>query len=443
METTSTHPRPGVLRRLLRFSLSLFRWFITLALMVTLLRDSTLPLGDQWTAVGVIVGSRQFDYVGWEIGALAAKVDSTLWGVHPFMSEVDRSAFVRAYMDDLARAHRLENQVAVVYADPDVADPEAESSALRAERDALRADLAARQTLAEATLEGQVSAVLVELGFGVAGQLVPPMAMRFTQVPNLLIVSPRDTIRFDVSINLYALPVDEQAALEARIDESQNVSSLIAPLGGIALYPAMILETTSIAYALEVFAHEWLHHYLYLFPLGLNYDFSGETRIINETTANLFGREVGRLVLERYYPDLVPPPPAPPDPNAPPPPTPDPNAPPPFDYGAEMNETRVTVDALLAEGQIEEAEAYMEERRQLFVSNGYVIRKLNQAFFAFYGGYQSGTPGEGGSDPIGPSVQAIRDASASIHDWIAVMRTIVTRDELLAAREGLTGAESP
>ncbi|MDL1900148.1 hypothetical protein FBR02_05195 [Anaerolineae bacterium CFX9] len=441
METT-VPPRPGFIRRLIRFTFRLLRWLVTLLLMVTLLRDSTLPLGDQWTAVGVMVGSRQFDYVGWEIGALAAKVDSTLWGVHPFMSEADRSAYVRAYMDDLARAHRLENQVAVVYANPEVADPEAESAALRAERDALRADLAARQTLAEAILEGQVSSVLVDLGFGVAGQLVPPMAMRFTQVPNLLIVSPRDAIRFDVSINLYAQPVDEQAALEARIDEAQNVSSLIVPLGGIALYPAMILETTSVAYALEVFAHEWLHHYLFLFPLGLFYDFAGETRIINETTANLFGREVGRLVLERYYPDLVPPPPAPRDPNAAPPPTPNPGTPPPFNYGAEMHETRVTVDALLAEGRIEEAEAYMEERRQVFVNNGYMIRKLNQAFFAFYGGYQSGTPGEGGSDPIGPAVQAIRDASASIHDWIVVMRSITTRDELLAVRDAMAGSHA-
>ncbi|MEO8396352.1 MAG: hypothetical protein ABI700_25390, partial [Chloroflexota bacterium] len=69
------------------------------------------------------------------------------------------------------------------------------------------------------------------------------------------------------------------------------------------------------------------------------------------------------------------------------------------------------------------------------VAHGYGIRKLNQAYFAFYGGYQSGTPGEGGSDPIGPSVQAIRDQSATIFQWIEAMRGITTRDELLAAVE--------
>jgi hypothetical protein len=100
-----------------------------------------------------------------------------------------------------------------------------------------------------------------------------------------------------------------------------------------------------------------------------------------------------------------------------------------------MNETRVTVDELLAEGKVEEAEIYMEEQRALFVANGYAIRKLNQAYFAFYGGYQSGAPGVGGEDPIGPAVQAIRDASPSIYEWIVTMRDITTREQLLTMRD--------
>ncbi len=135
-------------------------------------------------------------------------------------------------------------------------------------------------------------------------------------------------------------------------------------------------------------------------------------------------------MLARYYPDLLPPPSLPTTSSDAPSPTPDPNA---FDYGAAMNETRVTVDQLLAAGKVDQAEAYMEQRRQVFVAHGYVIRKLNQAYFAFYGGYQSGSPGEGGSDPIGPAVQAIRDQSDSIFGWIETMRAIVTRDQLLAA----------
>ncbi len=423
--------------RTFRLTLRLLRFGGLLALMLVLLQYSSVPFGQPWAMAALLARDWQFDYVGWEINALAVKARQTLWGLHPFMTEADRSAFVRAYMADLAVAQRLEGAVSALYADPAVGDPSAASAELRAERDALRRDLAARQPLAEAILEGQVAAVLVEQGFGVAGQILPPIAMHFTQVPNLLVVSPRDEIRFDISINLYPMPVDEQAALEAAIDEALDAASLIVPLGGIALYPAMILETTSIGFALDTFAHEWLHHYLYFFPLGLEYDFASETRIINETTATLFGREMSRLVLERYYPDLAPPPPAP-APSEAAPARPQPPSPPAFDFGAAMHETRVTVDALLAAGDIEGAEAYMEERRRLFVANGFPIRKLNQAYFAFYGGYQSGAPGAGGQDPIGPAVQALRDASPSLHDWVVTMRTITTREALLAAA-GMAG----
>lgn len=419
-------------RTILKWAFRAVFWAMMIAFILTFVRDSTLPLGDQWTAIGIMARDEQFDYIGWEVNALAVKLSETVAGVAPYLTESAQTDTVRAYMADLAAAQRLEGEVNAIYADPNVPDPETASADQRARRDALRADLARRQALVEAILERQVTNVLRDLGFAVAGVILPPLSMHFTAVPNLLVVSPRDQIRFDVSINLDPMPVDAMAALEDRIDTEQDVSSLIVPLGGIALYPAMILETTSIEFAVETFAHEWLHHYLFAFPLGYNYDFAGEARIINESTAQQFGEEVGRLVLDRYYPDLVPPPPMPPAPEGSGAVTPQP---PTFDFGAELNETRVTVDQLLADGQVDDAEAYMEERRRFFAENGYHFRKLNQAFFAFYGGYQTGAAGAGGGDPIGPAVARIRQNSATIHEWIITLRGITTREELLRAAQ--------
>jgi hypothetical protein len=432
------------------------------------LQRSSVPLALEWNTVAAIVKDRTFDYVAWEVGAVAAKAEQVLYGLHPFMTETDRSQYVREYMTDLARAQQLEAQVTAIFADPNVSDPQVESADLRAERDVLRADLIERQGLAESILEGQVAAVLVEQGFGTLGQLLPPMSMRFTQLPNLLAVSPRDKISLEIYINIDALPVDQMAALETQIDEQVNVASLVVPLGGIALYPAMIAETTSIPFAANTFAHEWLHHYLYAFPLGLAYDFTGETRIINETTASVFGTAVGPLVLERYYPELAltlnprggseaafsrlrRPPQRPSGRGtfrtAFPPfalrekgPGVEGNFTQPFDFGREMDITRRHVDNLLAEGKVEEAEAYMEERRRLFVDNGFLIRKLNQAYFAFYGGYQAGdgVPGAGGADPIGPAVQEIYERSPSLYAFVMTMRNITTRDELLARAQSLS-----
>lgn len=443
-----------LIRRLLRVARGLLAWGIRLAVMLALLQYSSYPLGVRWNAVAVLASDYQFDYVTWELSAVAIKAEQSLYGLHPFMNEAARSDTVRAYMNDLAEAQRLDAQISAIYADPAQSDPFTASADLRTRRDALRADLDARQPLVESILEGQVAAVLVEQGFGQLGQLLPPISAHFTRVPNLLVVSPRDQIRFDVSINLNPMSTDQMAALEARIDAEQNVSSLIVPLGGIALYPAMVLETASITAALDTIAHEWLHHYLFFFPLGLSYfngdGFAGETRIINETTAALFGQEVGRLALVKFYPDLAV--------RLSPPLNPLPITwrgdlnttslsfawggavrslwvqAVPFDFNREMDTTRRQVDALLAAGRVDEAEAYMEERRRLFVENGYVIRKLNQAFFAFYGGYQAGgTAGAGGSDPIGPAVLALRQSKPSLHDWIVTMRGITTREQLLAA----------
>jgi hypothetical protein len=94
-----------------------------------------------------------------------------------------------------------------------------------------------------------------------------------------------------------------------------------------------------------------------------------------------------------------------------------------------MRETRVRTDELLAEGRIEEAEAYMEERRREFVNNGYRIRKLNQAYFAFHGAYAD-QPGARGEDPIGPAVRELRDASPDLYTFVQRAAGVTTLAEL-------------
>ncbi len=428
----------SVCRIIIRGSWWLLRYVLLVGVLWLSLHRSTYPTEIQANQINLIVSEHLFDYIGWEVDAIVAKVNQTLFGVHPYMGEADRSQYVRDYFDVLTRTRQLEARIEAIYIDPDVDDPDAATADLRAERDAMRAELRSRQPLVEGILEGQVAAVLVEQGFGTGGQLIPPIAMHFTRMPMLLVVSPRDEIRFESSINLNPLPIDGQISLEEAIEADLDVSSLIVPLGGMALYPAMINETSSIPFAVEVFAHEWLHHYLFFFPLGYNYitgdSFASDTRVINETTADLFGKEVARLILERYYPDLVPPPSNQTENSTDESATP---APPVFDFGVEMHETRVTVDEMLAEGRVEEAEAYMEERRVLFVRNGYRIRRINQAYFAFYGGYQGGTPGIAGDDPIGPSIYAIRAASPTLLDFVLTMQNVVTRDDLLSTHDRL------
>lgn len=462
----------SVIWRVLRLIFRIVRYTIVLALFLFLIQRSTYPLHLNWNAVSAIVRNYQFDYVSWEINALATKTSQALWGGHPYMTEEARSQFVRDYMADLEQARQLEGQIQTIYTDPTVADPEAVTADLRAARDALRNDLESRQPLAESILEGQVSDVLVDEGFGTLGQVLPPVSMHFTRMPYLLVVSPRDEIERAVELTIDQLPLEEIVEIEERIFAERDMTSLIVPLGGMALFPAMIAETTNLTWAVETFAHEWIHHYLFFFPLGMNYfsvTGSGrETMIINETTADTFGKEIRQLVLQRYYPELA-------TANAPMQYTPtlisNQRQEEPLDLGRVMHVTRVRVDKALMDIQgiqakadvltahnltdkadafteqaqtlIVDMEDYMEERRVLLYENGWRIRKLNLAYFAFYGGYQAGgRPGVGGADPIGPAVQDIRAMSPTLHDFVVAMRGITTRDELLQVRDQMQASAS-
>jgi hypothetical protein len=129
-------------------------------------------------------------------------------------------------------------------------------------------------------------------------------------------------------------------------------------------------------------------------------------------------------VLQRYYPELAQPPAQPAAQTSPQAKTNLPS----FDFNKEMRQTRLHTDELLAAGKVEEAESYMEARRVIFVQHGYRIRKLNQAYFAFYGAYNAepGGSATAGQDPIGPAVQALRQHSASVGDFVRKVATVHT-----------------
>jgi hypothetical protein len=397
---------------------------------------------ESFQALG-IAQDHLFNFVEWEADALLDKAANGVVGPQRYMDEEARTAYVRAYLELVTEIHQLEDQVSQIYVDPAIDDPESASAALRARRDALRAEQQKRQALAEAIVQAQISDMLAEYGFGRFGEVFPPVAIRFTQLPTIMITSRRDVIERTGAYPLeHGLTVDQMEQIEEGVDDELGVSSLIVPLGGLAVWPAMQIEIGYLPYVYQVGAHEWTHHYLAFYPLGFNYGATPDLYTINETVAGIVENEIGWAVLDRYYPDLAPPPPDyTPQPETVEPPPSEPAEPPPFDFRAEMHQTRVRADELLAAGRIEEAEAYMEARRRIFVENGYQIRKINQAYFAFYGSYAD-EPGATGSDPIGPALRELRYYSPSLADFIDSVRGVTTFEEIQRALETARAARS-
>ena len=101
-----------------------------------------------------------------------------------------------------------------------------------------------------------------------------------------------------------------------------------------------------------------------------------------------------------------------------------------FDFGTYMRETRVEAERLLADGLIDEAEAYMEQRRvHLNETHGYAIRKINQAYFAFHGSYAD-SPAGGSVSPIYGQLIELRDQTGSVAEFLRAVREVKNPAEL-------------
>ena len=206
--------------------------------------------------------------------------------------------------------------------------------------------------------------------------------------------------------------------MEELIFWEDGVSALVVSTGGVATYPSVVSATGTLHDALVISAHEWLHHWFFFQPLGQHFWDNGDMATLNETAASIGGELIGDraftamtgVIVDRGNESGS----KPPDPEA-------------FDFNAAMRETRLEAEALLAEGKIEEAESYMEERRQFIDDNGIFIRKINQAFFAFHGSYATGAAS---LSPIGDLLEELRDGSDSVEEFLKTVAEFGEVDDL-------------
>ncbi|MCH8109792.1 MAG: hypothetical protein IIB15_06655, partial [Chloroflexi bacterium] len=293
---------------------------------------------------------------------------------------------------------------------------ESELEEIKGRRKSLRNDV-------EEVIEATISTVVAEEDIGTLWKLIfPPVDMRLTDPPKLLVTSPRDRIERTHDVLLSpSIAVEEREDIERELLEDSNLAALVINIGGIATYPASIPGSQPLQWTLQLAAHEWLHHYFFFHPLGQNMFNSTDMQILNETVADIAGREIGDRAFELLENSIesiglrgeMPQPmremegAIPERAGA--------AATETFDFGREMRETRLRVDGLLSEGMVEEAEAYMEERRRLFVDNGFNIRKLNQAFFAFNGTYADSPASV---SPVGDQLRRFRSLMPDLETFV-------------------------
>ena len=81
----------------------------------------------------------------------------------------------------------------------------------------------------------------------------------------------------------------------------------------------------------------------------------------------------------------------------------------------------------------------MEQRRREFVENGYHIRKLNQAYFAFYGSYAE-SPAS--SSSIGDQLNRMVELSPDFKTFVEEIAEVSSYDQFLATLSELEHSAS-
>ena len=395
------------------------RTIIPVALFIAalfLLPGCRAPVGDILAAVRASAAHDSFNIAVWELRHASDIVGS-------LNTPPQNPVAIDEYFEATARLRETNARVNRLLATR--ADDDSELLEAIEMQEAIQEELEEIRPRATRALRGLAMSTMREAGLvsdpPVLGEIVfPPISFVMEELPRALVVSPRE--RIDLMASLPLRPdISTQDIL--RLEEAltnKGLSAIVERIGGLGTYPALVKATSTREFTVSTILHEWVHHYLFFHPLGQRYSAGGEMSTINETVANMVAAETAAIALGLPPPVFrVPAPPSVPhrDPDL-------------FDFGSYMRETRIEAERLLAEDQIDEAEAYMEARRvHLNATHRYAIRKINQAYFAFHGSYAD-SPSGGSVSPVYGQLIAVRNNSESTADFLRTAREIKSAAEL-------------
>ena len=378
------------------------------------------------TPVEIATAGYGYNLTSFEAGHLPAKWLHRVYSALPW-TDVDkemRESHLERYRElsgELRKARNEHKSVLALVDGPAASVAEANVETLLRERNSIRDSV-------EELLESAISTELISLGLHQDGKFIwPPVDFRIDDTPHVLVTSRRDVIKRDsVRILRPDLTEFDKLRMEDEILENADLSAVVLTTGGLASYPNLVPSDYALLPLLEVSAHEWLHAYLIFHPLGRGYWSGGDMTSLNETLANLAGKEIGRTVYNQLTGEdieTLEPPYIPHDEDE------SEEEPDEFDLREFMHDTRLRTDELLELGNIEEAEAYMEERRKALVENGHNVRKLNQAYFAFHGLYADGPAS---TSPLARQMWEIRQQVDDAGDLVKALQTVSNYEDFLS-----------
>ena len=382
------------------------------------------------TSFDLTVAPHKYNLIRWEVTHFLDKWANKISDLMPWTDEPpreERLARAKEFFDlgtsltELRRQDQGQGESLAVSISAEVL--RGEIQAIQRRRDGMKAEV-------EETIESEISSILSQEGFSSRiGLIFPPVDTVFSNSPGVLILSPRDRIHRQESILMKPGLSDEtREAIEDRIFEQEDLAALVQSTGGVAVFPSVVSESGNLHQAVVTVAHEWLHHWFFFQPLGQHFFDNSQMETLNETAATIAGEAIGDRVFTSMTGE-----PVVREPNGPREQALD-DAGGAFNFDAAMRETRLRTEELLSQGRIQEAEAYMEERRRFMEDNGRYIRKINQAFFAFHGTYATSAAS---ISPIDNQLRELESRSDSLGNFVKTVAAFGSHEEFREFIEGL------
>ena len=402
---------------------------MTSLLLFCLLGVSCTPGRDFDARLSAIAKPYKFSIAKWEFDAFFGETKGAISSKDKRVDE--ETDKVTEYFSYVQQIKPLKSEIEGIKAGNKPGD----LSSLETKLTELQQQRAALENLVEGIIKKQIRETLAQQGIfhpvdkylGFKANF-PPINFKLEKPPHLLVVSPRDRIESMREIVLrQEINLEDMDKVEAEVDQL-GVSSLVVALGGFGgTYPAFVTNEASLRFTVDAAVEEWLHQYLFFKPLGFRYalDITGiarnyEVAVMNETVASMVSKEIGAIIAESYYPQHENDGSQSQEPVSG------------FDFNQEMREIRRAVDEYLVRGEIEQAEEFMEQKRQYLATKGYYLRKLNQAYFAFYGTYADRPTS---ISPIGLELKKLRSQSTSLKEFLDTVAAMTSRQDLIESIE--------
>ncbi|MDX1535911.1 MAG: hypothetical protein R3346_04090 [Candidatus Spechtbacterales bacterium] len=396
-----------------------FAFFLAISVIGILALSAVLHIGENIVLGNFdeLAGDYHFSITTWERREAAIEIAETLifWENKSSFTAKEEAEVVLHFFDLAKEEKSLLNKV----------DRKEATREDLAELNIIKEEMMIIQPIVENIIEKQLQEVLISEGISfiptkipLVSHFYPGTSFKIERPPSSLIIAQRDSLsekaRVYVRNDLNTREIED---LEKTTDEL-GYSSLVVRLGGISTYPSMV-NPSSAHRAIEIIAHEWAHHYFMFTNLGRSN--APKQNNIEETSAKIIGGELRDIIWERYYESYI---------KTSENETTTTAATDKINLAEELQKIRENVEDYLERGEVKKAEQYMNNRRDWLEENGHYIRKLNQAYFVFYGYYATNPAHRAANDGIGEKLIDLRMKSSSLQKFILTVKNLETLEDL-------------